>query len=86
MGGNGEMLKADFMSNSVFIDESELKEILRRIQGWAPKGKAAKVKVLSTKVSSISILGAISVKNLIKINLRKPISFPKKRLASDTFA
>jgi hypothetical protein len=84
VGGTGEELGVDCMSRSAFIDASELKETLRRIQDWAPKGEAAKFKVLSTRVDSISILGAISVKNLIKINLKKPISFPKKRrLACD---
>lgn len=41
-----EMVKemsVDYMNNSVFIDESGLNANLRRTQGWAPKGKAAKV-------------------------------------------
>ncbi|CEP15814.1 hypothetical protein [Parasitella parasitica] len=67
------------MSNSVFIDESGFNANLRRAQGWAPKGEAAKVKVITARANSISILGAISAKVLIKISLKKPMSPSKKR-------
>ncbi|CEP10864.1 hypothetical protein, partial, partial [Parasitella parasitica] len=55
-------LGVDYMSNSVFIDKSGFNANLRRTQGWAPKGEAAKVKVLTARANSISILGATSVK------------------------
>jgi transposase len=82
-----EMVKelgVDYTSNCVFIDESGFNANLRRTQGWAPKGEAAKVKVLTARANSISILGAISAKGLIKISLRKPMVPSKKRkLAGD---
>jgi hypothetical protein len=56
----------DCMNNRVFIDESGFNANLGRTQGWAPKEEAAKVKVLTAKANSISILGAISAKGLIK--------------------
>ncbi|KAG2190495.1 hypothetical protein INT47_004875 [Mucor saturninus] len=77
-----EMMKeigVDYMNNSVFIDESGFNANLRRTQGWTPKGEADKVKVFTTRANSISILGAISAKGLIKISLRKPMSSSRKR-------
>ena len=72
-------MDVDYMNNSVFIDESGFNANLRRTQGWTPKEEAAKVKVLTAKANSISILNAISAKDLIKISLRKPMYSSKKR-------
>lgn len=69
----------DYMNNCVFIDEAGFNANLRRTQGWAPKGEPAIVKVLTARANSISILGAISSKGLIKVCLRKPIPPSKKR-------
>lgn len=70
--------------NCAFIDEAGLNANLRRTQGWAPVGEIPKVKVLTARANSISILGAIYPKGLIKICLRKPIppeSSKKRKLA-----
>ncbi|KAG1135061.1 hypothetical protein G6F37_007927 [Rhizopus arrhizus] len=72
-------MDVDYMNNCVFIDESGFNANLRRTQGWAPKEETAKVKVLTAKANSISILDAISAKYLIKISLRKPMHSSKKR-------
>lgn len=72
-------MSVDYMNNSVFIDESGFNANLRT-QGWAPKGEA--VKVLTARANSISILGTISAKGLIKISLRKPHAFFKEKKAS----
>lgn len=69
----------DYVTNSVFIDESGFNANLRRTQGWAPKGEAAKVKVLTVRANSISILGVISARGLIKISMRKPMPPSKKK-------
>lgn len=63
----------DYMNNCVFIDEAGFNANLRRTQGWAPKGELAIVKVLTARANSISILGVISSKGLIKVCLKKPI-------------
>ncbi|KAI9254711.1 hypothetical protein EDC94DRAFT_662224 [Helicostylum pulchrum] len=63
----------DYMNNCVFIDEAGFNANLRRTQGRAPKGELAIVKVLTARANSISILGAIPSKGLIKVCLRKPI-------------
>lgn len=69
----------DYMNNCVFIDEAGFNANLRRTQGWAPKGEPAIVKVLTARANSISILGAISSKGLIKVCVRKSIPPSKKR-------
>ncbi|KAI8334524.1 hypothetical protein EDC96DRAFT_450912, partial [Choanephora cucurbitarum] len=77
-----KMLKdigVDYMNNNVFVDESGSNANLKRTQGWALKEEAAKVKVLTARANSISILRAISAKGSFKINLRKPMPSPKKR-------
>ncbi|KAI9254709.1 hypothetical protein EDC94DRAFT_678790 [Helicostylum pulchrum] len=56
----------DYMNNCVFIDEAGFNANLRRTQGRAPKGELAIVKVLTARANSISILGAIPSKGLIK--------------------
>jgi hypothetical protein len=78
----GRMLKGlgvNYMSNTVFIDESGFNANLSRTQGWAPKGETTKAKVLTARANSISILGAISAKGLVKFSLRKPIPPSKKK-------
>ena len=73
----------DYMSNCVFIDVAGFNANLRRTQGWAPKGKPATVKVVTARVNSISILGTILIKGLIKVCLKKHTpSFKKKAEAS----
>lgn len=63
----------NYMNNCVFIDEAGFNSNLRRTQGWAQKGEAPIVKVLTARANTTSILGAISAKVLIKVCLRKPI-------------
>lgn len=58
-------LGVDYMSNCVFINESGFNANLRRTQGWASKGEAVKVKVLTARANSISTLAATSAKGLI---------------------
>lgn len=67
------------MKNCIFIDEAGFYANLRRTQGWAPKGEKAKVKVLTARANTISILGVVSAFGLIKVSLRKPIPPSKKR-------
>lgn len=67
------------MKNCIFIDEAGFYANLRRIQGWAPKGEKAKVKVLTARANTISILGVVSAFGLIKVSLRKPIPPSKKK-------
>lgn len=54
------------VNNCIFINESGFNASLKRTQGWAPKGEAAKVKVLTARANSISILGATSAKGLFR--------------------
>ncbi|KAI9488322.1 hypothetical protein BDB00DRAFT_772737 [Zychaea mexicana] len=56
--------------------QSGFNATLRRTQGWAPKGGRL------LKSIQISILGATSVKGLIKISLRQPIPSSKEKKAS----
>jgi hypothetical protein len=75
-----QTLGIGYMNNCVFIDESGFHANLNRIQGWSPKGNRANVKVLTAKANTISILGAVSAKGVIKVYLRKPILPAKKKL------
>lgn len=77
----------DYMANCVFIDEAGFNANLRRAQGWAPIGETPIVKVKTARANSISILGAIYPKDLIKVCLRKPVPPPsskKQKLAGST--
>ena len=67
------------MSNWVFIHEAGFNTNLRRTQRWAPKGQTPIVKVLTARANSISILGATSAKDVIKVCLESQFRPRKKR-------
>ncbi|CEP16413.1 hypothetical protein [Parasitella parasitica] len=81
-----QVVGVDYLKNSVFIDEAGFNANLRRTQGWAPIGETPIVTVKTARANSISILGAISSKGLIKVCLRKPVPPPssKKRKLTGT--
>jgi transposase len=76
---NIEKLGVDYLNNCVFIDGSGFHTNLNRTKGWSPKGERTNKKVLTARANTISILGAVSAKGVIKISLRKPIPPSKKR-------
>lgn len=71
----------DYMTNCVFIDEAAFHVNLRRTQAWSSIGSNANVKVLTARANTLTILGAISTRGVIKISLRKPIPPSKKKKA-----
>ena len=70
------------MSNWVFIHEAGFNTNLRRTQRWAPKGQTPIVKMLTARSNSISILGATSAKDVIKVCLESQFRPRKKKKAS----
>ncbi|KAG2192272.1 hypothetical protein INT47_003861 [Mucor saturninus] len=64
----------NFEKNCVFIDEAGFNINITRNRGWSKKGKPAKAIVPTSRSTSITILGAISIDGVIDMSLRKPTS------------
>ncbi|EIE81429.1 hypothetical protein RO3G_06134 [Rhizopus delemar RA 99-880] len=62
----------NYLENRVFVDESAFNINMRPSSGWAEKGKPAIVTSPSTKAVSHTILGAISSKFILSMELRNP--------------
>lgn len=60
----------DYFSNCVFVDESGFDIDMRPPSAWSIVGTPAIVETKSTKVTSHTILGAISAMGVVDIELR----------------
>lgn len=62
----------DYMSNCIFIDESEFIINMNRSITWTKKGERAIVTVPKTKASNITISGTVAVYGVLNISVRRP--------------
>jgi hypothetical protein len=61
-----------FSQNCVFIDESEFYINMKKTNAWSAKGTTSIVTVPKTKAISHTIIGAISVYAVVKIDVKEP--------------
>lgn len=75
----------DFEKNRVFLDEAGFNLHIVCNRGWSAKGQPAKTIVPTNRLTSITVLGAMSSVGVIDISRRKPVSTSgsKKRKAPD---
>ncbi|OAD05748.1 hypothetical protein MUCCIDRAFT_106305 [Mucor lusitanicus CBS 277.49] len=65
----------DFEANCIFIDEAGFNLHTTRRQGWSPVGTQASTK-LADRGQNISILGAISLRGVLGLTVRKAMRKP----------
>lgn len=65
----------DFEANCIFIDEAGFNLHTTRRQGWSPMGTQASTK-LADRGQNISILGAISLRGVLGLTVRKAMRKP----------
>src|SRR6478735_3172007 len=74
----------DFLNNCcIFVDESAFNINMRPPGGWSLKGTPAIVETPSTMTAPHTILGAISAKFVVSMELRKPQENWAKRTKID---
>ena len=57
------MMEMDFERNCVFLDKVGFNLHITRNRGWSVKGTPTKIEVPTARGASITILGAISLRN-----------------------
>ncbi|KAG1048491.1 hypothetical protein G6F43_009119 [Rhizopus delemar] len=73
----------NYLKNCVFVGESAFHINMRPLAGWSEKGKIAIVTTPSTRAITHIVLGAISAKFAISMELRNPQEEWPKRLKLD---
>ncbi|KAG1206990.1 hypothetical protein G6F35_011095 [Rhizopus arrhizus] len=71
------------LENCVFVDESGFDINMRLPGGWSAKGTPAITTTPSTRAVSHTVLGAISAKYVVSMELRNPQEHSSKRLKID---
>lgn len=74
----------DYLENCVFVDESAFDINMRPPGGWSIKGTPAIVITPTTRAVSHTVLGAISAKYVVSMELRNPQEHTFKRLKIDS--
>ncbi|EIE79863.1 hypothetical protein RO3G_04568 [Rhizopus delemar RA 99-880] len=72
-----------YLENCIFVDESGFNINMRPPSGWSLKGKPAVVATPTGRAVSHTVLGAISAKLVICMELRKPQEERTKRIKID---
>lgn len=73
----------NYLENCVFVDESGFNVNMRPPSGWSLKGTPAIVITPSNKAVSHTILGAISAKFVVSMDLRNPQEHSSKKIKID---
>ncbi|KAG1463216.1 hypothetical protein G6F56_005333 [Rhizopus delemar] len=73
----------DYLENCVFVDESAFDTNTRPPGGWSIKGTPAIVTTPTTRAVSHTVLGAISAKYVVPMELQNPQEHTFKRLKID---
>ncbi|KAG1472684.1 hypothetical protein G6F56_001396 [Rhizopus delemar] len=73
----------DYLEKCVFVDESAFNINTRPLEGWSIKGTPAIVITPTTKAVLHTVLGAISAKYVVSMELQNPQEHTFKRLKID---
>jgi hypothetical protein len=77
------MTDMNYLGNCVFVDESAFNINMRPSGGWSEKGTPVIVTTPSTRVISHTVLGAISARFVVSMELRNPQEEWSKRIKID---
>ncbi|EIE85106.1 hypothetical protein RO3G_09816 [Rhizopus delemar RA 99-880] len=77
------MTDMNYLGNCVFVDESAFNINMRPSGGWSEKGTPAIVTTPSTRAISHTVLGAISARFIVSMELRSPQEEWSKRIKID---
>lgn len=77
------MTDMNYLENCVFVDEPGFDNNMRPPGGWSAKGTPAVTTTHSTRAVSHIVLGAISAKFVVSMELRNPQEHSTKRLNID---
>ncbi|KAG2211168.1 hypothetical protein INT47_006287 [Mucor saturninus] len=73
----------DYLENCIFVDESGFDINMRPPGGWSAKGTPVIVTTPSNRAESHTILGAVSAKYVVSMELRNPQEHSFKKLKID---